>query len=100
MKVINGIEVQDYEVVNTTKVAEVAAWVINWVFKNENLIGDGKIQVFDCRNFVGDYMRNIYFADGIMIDYCDNGYIEVFGFTESEYKMFIEWLKLMNVYND
>lgn len=100
MKTINGIEMQDWEVVDTTKVAKVATWVIDWVIKNENRVFDGKIQVFDSRNIMGDYMENIYFGDGIMIDYCGNGYIEVFGFTDSEYKMFIEWLKMMNVYLD
>lgn len=100
MKTINGIEVQDWEVVDTTKVSKIATWVIDWVNKNKNQFYDGKIQVFDSRNFMGDYMENIYFGDGIMIDYSVNDYIEVFGFTNSEYKIFIDWLKMMDVYND
>lgn len=100
MKIINGVEIQDYESVNVDKVAKVATWVINWVYNNENKFYNGKIQVFDSRNILGDYMENIYFHDGIMIDYSGNGYIEVFGFTGSEYKMFIGWLELMNVYEN
>ena len=100
MKTINGIEVQDWEVVNTTKVSKIATWVIDWVNKNKNQFYDGKIQVFDGRNIMGDYMENIYFGDGIMIDYSENGYIEVFGFTNSEYKIFIDWLEMMDVYKD
>ena len=45
------------------------------------------IQTFNCRNTTGDKMENIYFADGVMIDYCPfNHYLEIFGLTEDEWR--------------
>lgn len=46
-----------------------------------------RIQMFDTRNIVGDYMENIYHKDGIVVDYCSGWhYIEIFGLTYEEFK--------------
>lgn len=45
----------------------------------------GKIQMYNTRNIVGDYMENIYADNGIYIDYSGNGYVEIFGLTEEEF---------------
>lgn len=45
------------------------------------------IQAFTTRNWVGDYMENIYFKNGVVIDECSGyGYIEIFGIEDSFYK--------------
>ena len=45
------------------------------------------IQMFDNRNWVGDFMFNIYNDDGIVVDYCHGyEYIEVFGLTDEEFE--------------
>ena len=50
------------------------------------------VQTFDTRNVIGDYMANVYNANGIIIDVCYGyNYIEVFGLSDKEYE---ELLKL------
>ena len=45
------------------------------------------IQAFTTRNLVGDYMENIYFKNGVVIDMCYSwNYIEIFGIEDSFYK--------------
>lgn len=53
---------------------------------NEEICG---MQSFDCRNWVGDLMDNIYNEDGIQVDICYGyEYLEIFGLTHDE------WLEL------
>jgi hypothetical protein len=49
-------------------------------------------QTFTTRNWVGDEMDTIYFADGIQVDYCYKyEYLEIFGVTDDE------WVELAKV---
>ena len=48
--------------------------------------------IFDCRNFTGDRMSNLYDEDGLTIDICyDYDYFEVFGLTYAEFKKLEEY---------
>jgi len=45
------------------------------------------IQMFDCRNLVGDYLYQIYDKDGVMIEFApEYDYIEIFGLRETEFE--------------
>lgn len=56
----------------------------------KNIEHDGKILVFDTRNFVGDIMANFYNDNKISIGYCYNyEYLEVLGLSNEEYKELI-----------
>lgn len=45
------------------------------------------IQTFNCRNWVGDPMTNIYNEDDIQVDICYKyKYLEIFGLTKEEYE--------------
>lgn len=54
-----------------------------------------KIQMFDTRNFVGDFMITIYDQDDIQVDYCPYyEYIEIFGLSEEDFERInLEWGK-------
>lgn len=59
---------------------------------------NGSIQVYNTRNVCGDYMENILSENGVYIDYSGNGYIEIFGLTDKEFKEVCETMKgLYNV---
>lgn len=46
-----------------------------------------RIQMFDTRNFVGDFMITIYDQDGIQVDYCPHyEYVEIFGLSEEDFE--------------
>lgn len=52
--------------------------------KHFNEAGGG---IFNCRNFVGDPMENLYEKDGLTIDICRYyGYFEVFGLSNVEFE--------------
>lgn len=59
------------------------------IAKVKNLLNekfDGEIQMFDCRNVVGDPMETIFREDGVTVDYCyAYNYIEIFGLTNDEF---------------
>ena len=101
MKTINGIEIQDWEVVDTDKVAKVAEFIIDWINANQHRLFNRTIQLFNSRNICGDYMENILVDTKmkIMIDFSDNGYMEVFGATESEFKIICDWCKMLGYMN-
>ena len=66
------------EIINDVKVAETIGFIKGRF---------GKIQMFNTRNVIGDYLENIYANNGIYIDYdSTNHYVEIFGLTESEFK--------------
>ncbi len=47
----------------------------------------GRIQCFDTRNIVGDYMYTVYSDGGIQIDFCPGYYyVEIFGLTREEFR--------------
>ena len=73
---------------------------MNKINKVAEFLNNGEVkfaQVFNSRNTVNDYMKNVYFADGIMVDYCEDwDYIEVFGLTEDEFNL----LKTMLIIRD
>lgn len=47
-----------------------------------------KIQIFNSRNMVGDYMETICHEGKIIVDWCEHyNYIEVFGVSAEEYKI-------------
>lgn len=49
-------------------------------------ISDANCGIFNCRNFVGDLMTNIYDEDGLCIDICYGyAYFEVFGLSVDEF---------------
>ena len=49
-------------------------------------IEDARYGIFNCRNIVGDPMKNIYNKNGLIIDICYCWeYYEVFGLAESEF---------------
>ena len=49
-------------------------------------IEDAPCGLFDTRNFVGDYMENLYSSPGLNIDICYGyAYLEVFGLTDDEF---------------
>lgn len=61
----------------------------------------GKIQMFDTRNIVGDLMQNIYYKDGIVVDYCSGWhYIEIFGLTYEEFEYVNEKINSRSEKND
>lgn len=50
-----------------------------------------RIQMFDTRNTVGDWMTTIYMNHGVTIDYCPSWlYIEIFGLTDEEFNSVME----------
>ena len=50
-----------------------------------------RIQMFDTRNTVGDWMTTIYMNHGVTIDYCFSwDYIEIFGLTDEEFNTVME----------
>lgn len=52
--------------------------------KHFNEAGGG---IFNCRNFLGDSMENLYNKGGLTIDICHYyGYFEVFGLSNDEFK--------------
>lgn len=54
---------------------------------------DWKLQAFNTRNIVNDFMINIYAKDCVYIDRGSN-YIEIFGLTEEEYKSLSDLLNI------
>lgn len=47
---------------------------------------EGDCGIYDCRNWVGDPMTNIYCENGLVIDICYGyAYFEVFGLTDEEF---------------
>ena len=48
--------------------------------------------IFDCRNFLGDPMFNIYNEGGLVIDICyDYEYFEVFGLSDVDFSVLREY---------
>lgn len=48
---------------------------------------EADLGIFNCRNFVGDPMENLYEKDGLTIDICRYcGYFEVFGLSNVEFE--------------
>jgi hypothetical protein len=53
--------------------------------------------IFNCRNWAGDPMTNIYSSDGLRIDICYYyAYFEVFGLSEEEFDELKEYYKGIN----
>lgn len=61
--------------------------LIEWLEEQDLL----KMQMFDTRNFIGDYMETIYEENGIQVDICrDYQYLEIFGLDEDELEKLLE----------
>ena len=57
----------------------------------KNYFDGRRIQMFDTRNIVGDWMTTIYMNHGVTIDYCSGwDYIEIFGLTTEEFNTVME----------
>lgn len=49
-----------------------------------------QVQSFDCRNWIGDAMTNIYDDGEVQIDYCyDYEYFEIFGLSDDGWKQLV-----------
>lgn len=50
------------------------------------------VQVYNCRNTVGDDMETVYTDGGISVDYATvENYVEVFGLSVSEYENLVDF---------
>lgn len=57
---------------------------------------DGNCGIFDCRNYVGDPMTNLYKDDEIQIDICYRyNYFEVFGLTAEEFTQLEKYYRML-----
>lgn len=52
--------------------------------------------IFNCRNFVGDLMENLYEKDELTIDISPYwGYFEVFGLSNDEFKELVKYYETL-----
>ena len=59
---------------------------------------DADCGIFDSRNWVGDWMTNIYNDNGLAIDICYGySYFEVFGLSDEEFNDLVKYYNSLTI---